>query len=46
MRAAQDDPVLTALVREAADDPETIGLILSGSRSAGCADEASDYDLH
>jgi hypothetical protein len=39
-----DDPVLAALVREAAADDETVGLVLSGSRAAGQATAESDYD--
>jgi hypothetical protein len=39
------DPVLDALLAEAADDPGTLGLLLTGSRSAGLEDERSDYDI-
>src|SRR2546423_2715309 len=42
---SRGDPVLAALVAEAAADPETLGLLLSGSRGAGSADEHSDYDI-
>src|SRR5579875_2370295 len=41
----RDDPVLCEIVAEARADPTTIGIILSGSRGAGCAREDSDYDL-
>lgn len=41
-----DDAILRRLIAEAAADPETLGLILGGSRGAGCADAESDYDLH
>ncbi len=40
-----DDPILTDFVREATEDTNVIGLLLSGSRGAGVADERSDYDL-
>jgi hypothetical protein len=40
-----DDPVLRRLVVEAEADPKTIGLILTGSRGAGCSGPESDYDL-
>jgi hypothetical protein len=40
-----DDPVLAALVQEGREDPEVVGLLLGGSRGAGCADERSDYDF-
>lgn len=40
-----DDPLLVALVARATADPETLGLALTGSRGAGMADAASDYDL-
>jgi hypothetical protein len=39
------DPTLQQLVAEASADPNTVGLILSGSRGAGCADHESDYDV-
>lgn len=39
------DPVLAHLLREAAEDPETGGLILSGSRGAALGDAESDYDV-
>ena len=40
-----DDPVLAGLLAEAAADPETIALALSGSRSAGRGHPDSDYDV-
>src|SRR5712692_6911390 len=40
-----EDPVLQRLIREAAEAPSTVGLILSGSRGAGCAGPESDYDI-
>jgi hypothetical protein len=40
-----DDPILVTLVREAREDPEVVGLLMGGSRAAGCADDCSDYDL-
>ena len=41
----QPDPTLAALVAEAAEDEDTLGVILTGSRGADLADESSDYDL-
>ena len=41
-----EDPVLKRLISEATEDLRTVGLILGGSRGAGRADEASDYDLY
>jgi hypothetical protein len=41
-----DDDVLAALINEAAADPETAGLILSGSRAVGLETAESDYDLY
>jgi hypothetical protein len=43
--ATPRDPILDALVEEAAGDSETVGLLLSGSRAAGQATPSSDYDL-
>jgi hypothetical protein len=43
--AWDDDPVLETLRRAAESDPDTLGLILSGSRASGCATAESDYDL-
>jgi hypothetical protein len=40
-----DDPVLKCLIRRAEEDRETIGLMLSGSRAAGCSVPESDYDI-
>ena len=37
--------VLDEIAAEIRDDPESIGLILHGSRAAGTAREGSDYDL-
>jgi hypothetical protein len=42
---AAADPVLAPLVRGAAVDPETLGVVLSGSRGAGLGDADSDYDV-
>ncbi len=39
------DPVLAHLLGEATEDPETVGLILGGSRGAAMGDAESDYDL-
>ena len=36
---------LDELVAEAADDPDTIGLLLHGSRARGLERPGSDYDL-
>ena len=44
--ATPRDPILDALVQEAAGDPETVGLLLSGSRASGQATLTSDYDLY
>ena len=41
-----NDPILDALMQEALDDPETDGLLLSGSRAAGQATPTSEYDLY
>jgi len=38
------DAVLAELVRDAADDPETLALVLHGSRGAGHERPDSDYD--
>jgi hypothetical protein len=43
--AAVSDPVLAAVLHEAAVDPEVLGVLLGGSRGADCADERSDYDV-
>jgi hypothetical protein len=40
-----EDRVLQRLIGDAAADPSTVGLILSGSRGAGCAGQESDYDI-
>jgi hypothetical protein len=40
-----EDPVLRPLLAQGAADPDTLGLILSGSRGAGVAVPDSDYDL-
>src|SRR5262245_61969628 len=40
-----DDPVLRRLIEAAEADPETIGLILYGSRGAGYGGPESDYDV-
>jgi esterase/lipase superfamily enzyme len=39
------DEVLQALIREAAADPEVLGLVLTGSRAVGAVTPESDYDL-
>ena len=44
--ATTDDPILDDLIREAVGDPETVGLLLSGSRAANMATPTSDYDLY
>ncbi|MBC8075678.1 MAG: hypothetical protein H7Y32_06335 [Chloroflexales bacterium] len=38
------DPVIAALIEEAAADPEVIGLVLTGSRAIGAVTSESDYD--
>src|SRR5262249_5868709 len=43
--AAVSDPIIAAVLREAAADPEVLGVLLGGSRGADCADERSDYDV-
>ena len=40
-----DDPLLAELVADIRDDPETIGLLLHGSRALGNHRDDSDYDL-
>jgi len=40
-----DDPFLAELIETVRDDPETIGLLLHGSRSVGRHRADSDYDL-
>src|SRR5437868_3130260 len=44
-RRVNEDPILAPLLTAASEDPETIGLILTGSRGAGVGDDESDYDL-
>lgn len=39
------DPVIQALIAEAAADPHVIGLVLTGSRSIGATGPDSDYDV-
>ena len=39
------DPLLEQLIAEAADDRDTLGLLLTGSRSVGHSMPDSDYDL-
>jgi len=39
------DEVIQALIREAADDPDVIGLVLTGSRAIGATGPDSDYDV-
>src|SRR4051812_45919847 len=43
---ATNDPILDELIREGLDDPETVGLLLSGSRAAVMATATSDYDVY
>jgi len=40
-----DDPVLASVIHQACEDPAVAGVLLGGSRGAGCADDWSDYDL-
>lgn len=40
-----DDPFLVALIETIRDDPQTLGLLLHGSRSLGRHRADSDYDL-
>jgi predicted nucleotidyltransferase len=40
------DDVLTALVRDAEADPETVAVILRGSRFVGHERPDSDYDVY
>lgn len=42
---ATADPVIQALVAEAAADPDVIGLVLTGSRAVGVVTTESDYDI-
>lgn len=42
----QEDRALQPFVHAAAEDSDTVGLLLSGSRGAGFADDESDYDLY
>jgi hypothetical protein len=44
-RTREHDPVLRSLIADAASDPVSMGLILTGSRGAGCPGPESDYDL-
>lgn len=39
------DPVIQALIAEAAADPDVIGLVLTGSRAIGATGPDSDYDV-
>jgi predicted nucleotidyltransferase len=39
------DRVLEALAREASEDADSLGLVVTGSRAAGTEDEHSDYDV-
>jgi hypothetical protein len=41
-----EDPVLAQLVSEAEADPETLALVLTGSRAHGHEQADSDYDIH
>ena len=40
-----EDPLLSELIAEVRDDPETMGLLLHGSRAVGTDRPDSDYDL-
>ena len=40
-----EDPLLAELIAEVRDDPETLGLLLHGSRALGTDRPDSDYDL-
>jgi hypothetical protein len=40
------DELLAELVREAEDDPDTVAVVLCGSRSVGHERPDSDYDVH
>jgi predicted nucleotidyltransferase len=42
---SHDDPFLAALIAAVSDDPETVGLLLHGSRAVGHQRPDSDYDL-
>src|SRR5947209_2593708 len=42
---AGTDPVIQALMAEAAADADVIGLVLTGSRAVGAVAPDSDYDL-
>ncbi len=44
-RIIADDPFLATLVEEVRADPESLGLLLHGSRATGRHREDSDYDL-
>ena len=39
------DTVIQALICEAANDPDVIGLVLTGSRAIGATGPDSDYDV-
>jgi hypothetical protein len=40
------DDVLAAVVRDAESDPDTVAVVLGGSRSVGHEHEGSDYDVY
>lgn len=42
---SHDDPILATLVAAVRDDPDTVGLLLHGSRAVGNERPDSDYDL-
>jgi hypothetical protein len=41
-----NDPVLAELIRDAESDPETVAVVLGGSRSVGHEHPHSDYDVY
>jgi predicted nucleotidyltransferase len=43
--AVHADPVIQALIAEAAADPDVIGLVVTGSRAVGAVTAESDYDV-
>jgi len=45
MDGMSGDPVVAAVLEEARASPDTLGLLLTGSRGAGQADARSDYDF-
>lgn len=45
MEGVPGDPVVAAVLDEARASPDTLGLLLTGSRGSGQADALSDYDF-